>query len=389
MLVGCGDAEIAPPRADRTDTSADVGDRAAALVRRLADALAAPDDLRSDDLAAPNAEARAAVATMGRNAAALRLTGVSLDLVDTLEPTPAQRERWPEADLVARVDAAWRLPEDSTSTSLETEIVLDAPGGVPRILGADSGERRALWLTDSVTVARGPEVVVVSAAGPAQDLLPLAQRAVVDVRRVLPRWQGPLVVERPADQAGLDALIGAEPGAYAGIAAVTTTSDGAPSGEGPPRVYLNPAVFDGLGDQGRQVVVSHEAVHVATAGGAPDMPAWLTEGFADYVALRYAGIGVEVAAGQALADVRADGPPERLPTAEDLSTTAEGLGATYESAWTAVRHLGELYGQARVVAFYDAVSGGMPVARAFQRVLGTTEAAFVRSWRADLVELAG
>lgn len=389
LLVGCGDTEIAPPEAQRSGTTADVGDRAATLVRELSDALAGPGSFSPGGFAAPTPEARRAVATMADNAAALRLSGVRLELIDTTDPTAEQTERWPEADLVARVDASWTLPEDGAPTRVETELVLSTDRGEPRLLAADSGARRALWLTDPLTVARSTSVLAVSAAGPAADLLPLAERARADVRRVLPRWRGPLVVERPADQAGLDALIGAEPGDYAGIAAVTTTSDGSASGEGPPRVYLNPAVFDGLGAQGRQVVVSHEAVHVATAGGDPDMPAWLTEGFADYVALRYAGIGVEVAAGQVLADVRADGPPRRLPTEADLSTTAEGLGATYESAWTAVRHMGELYGQARVVAFYDAVDAGRSVAQAFRSVLGTTEAAFVRSWRADLVELAG
>lgn len=388
-LTGCGDTEIAPPEAQRTGTSADLGDRADTLVRGLSDALDDPESLSPERWAASTPAARRAVATMADNATALRLQGVRLGLIDTTDPGAEQRERWPDADLVARVEATWTLPEDPSPTRVETELVLAADRGDLRVLGADSGARRALWLTDPLTVARGSSVLVVSAAGPASDLLPMAERARADVRRVLPRWRGPLVVERPADQAGLDALIGAEPGEYAGIAAVTTTSDGSASGQGPARVYLNPAVFDGLGAQGRQVVVSHEAVHVATAGGDPDMPAWLTEGFADYVALRYAGIGVEVAAGQVLADVRADGPPRRLPTEDDLSTTAEGLGATYESAWTAVRHMGELYGERRVVAFYDAVDDGRSVREAFRQILGTTEPAFVRSWRAELVELAG
>ena len=76
------------------------------------------------------------------------------------------------------------------------------------------------------------------------------------------------------------------------------------------------------------------------------------------------------------------------PTSADLDPKANGLGATYEEAWLACRFLGQAYGEARLIAFYRAVSGGDPQKRAFRRVLGTTEATFVRRWRADLTGLA-
>jgi len=118
------------------------------------------------------------------------------------------------------------------------------------------------------------------------------------------------------------------------------------------------------------------------------MPTWLLEGFADYVALRGTGIGVRTAAAQILARVRRDGPPDGLPTRADLAPTANGLGATYEEAWLACRFLGDRFGTATMVAFYDAVSGGEPVGRAFRTVVGTTQAAFTAAWRRDTAALA-
>jgi hypothetical protein len=98
---------------------------------------------------------------------------------------------------------------------------------------------------------------------------------------------------------------------------------------------------------------------------------------------------VATAASQILARIRKDGPPDHLPTAADLDPSATGLGATYEEAWLATRFLGREYGEARLVTLYRKVSGGLSVGDAFRQVLGTTEAAFVRRWRADLRRLAG
>jgi hypothetical protein len=42
-----------------------------------------------------------------------------------------------------------------------------------------------------------------------------------------------------------------------------------------------------------------------------------------------------------------------------------------------------------LVRFYEVVNGGTTVDQAFASVLGTSESAFVKRWRADLRELAG
>ena len=76
---------------------------------------------------------------------------------------------------------------------------------------------------------------------------------------------------RPAPTA-LDAALGAEPGQYAAIAAVTSgVGDDLDPGV-PVHVLVNPDVFGDLDGQGAQVVMSHEATHVATeAATEPDV----------------------------------------------------------------------------------------------------------------------
>jgi hypothetical protein len=169
---------------------------------------------------------------------------------------------------------------------------------------------------------------------------------------------------------------------------VTTTADGSLTPGAPVRVFVNPSVFDKLKQRGAQVVMSHEATHVATGATFASMPTWLLEGFADFVALDAAGVPVRVAAGQILARIRKSGLPKGLPTSADLEPTANGLGATYEEAWLACRFLAHEFGTARLVRFYHRVSDGASATEAFRSELATTERAFVARWRADLARLA-
>ena len=216
----------------------------------------------------------------------------------------------------------------------------------------------------------------------------LASRAVAQVRRTLPGWRGPLVVEVPRTKAQLDAALLAQPGEYDDIAAVTTTEDGSLASGAPVRVFVNPDVFGKLAERGAQVVMSHESTHVATGATFVNMPTWLLEGFADYVALNDAGVPVSVAAGQIL---RPD--PQARPAgraADQRRPRPDGQRARRDLrggvAGLPLPRPGVRRGQAgRLLP-----SGQRRHARERRsaRVLGTTEADFVRRWRADLAGLA-
>ncbi|MBO9520741.1 MAG: hypothetical protein J7518_04310 [Nocardioidaceae bacterium] len=388
-LVGCSeDASVPPPSATATSAAPDAGE-AQQVVADLEMALRAQDaaGAAKTGVAAAGPQLRAMVANVGK----LGLTDLGLRYVDTAALDPAAADRFGPSAWEAVVEVSYRLPRwDAQATRVETPFVLVPDGDGQRIaaVGAPGG-RTPLWMAGPVQVAAGERTLVISRSG----LTPyttLARRAVRDVGLVLHGWRGTLVLEVPASETELDQVLDAPQEQYANIAAVTAAVDGTLARGAPVHVFVNPRVFSRIGPRGSQVVLSHETTHVATgATFAVDLPTWLLEGFADYVALAHADIPVRTAASQILARIRKQGAPDHLPTAHELDPTATGLGATYEEAWLATRFLAAQHGEAKLVAFYRAVDRGTPVTTAFASVLGTTEAAFTKRWRADLLRLAG
>lgn len=389
-LTGCSsDTSVPPPSPPGESTSGRAGS-AQQTLSALQEALAVRDETAAGGLATP--AAAPVLASMARNAATLDLREISLRLVDDQAGLDEQESaRHGSGAWAATVELTYRLADwDVQPTRVETRVVLIPDDGRHLIAAIGGGDARTpLWLTGPVTALTSSRALVVARSGAAPRYLAYARQALVDVGRVLPEWRGRLVLEAPESEEQLHQALAAPVGQYANIAAVTTTVDGSLVPDAPVHVFLNPRVFDALGPRGAQVVVSHETTHVATEATLAEVPTWLLEGFADYVALAHAGIPVRTAAAQVLERVRKEGPPEGLPTAADLDPAAPGLGATYEEAWLAARFIAQEHGERRLVTFYDRVSAGTSVADAFRSVLGTTEAAFVTRWRADLLDLAG
>jgi hypothetical protein len=174
---------------------------------------------------------------------------------------------------------------------------------------------------------------------------------------------------------------------------VTTTADGSTRPGSPERVFVNPRVFDPLPASARRVVLRHEATHVAVAAAASDAPLWLTEGFADWVALADSPLPVRVLASQAAALVRTRGAPRHLPGPAEFAADAPDLGAAYESAWLAVRLIARTHGAPALLRFQRLADrearGEGGVQEAFRVALGTTPAAFTRAWQHELARVAG
>lgn len=389
-LSGCShDTSITPPPAPGDSTSG----RSVAAQRVLSDLV---DALQSGD-AAHAAEVgvgdgKQILQAMAGNVTALKLTDLSMRFVDDEQVLSAEdRDRYGSGAWAASVELTYRLSEwDANPTRLETRVVFAPATGGDLIAAVGGGDGRTpLWVDGPVTPLANGRALVVSRGKTGSNYLGLARQALVDVAKVLPGWRGKLVIEAPSSEDELDEALAAPQDRYSNIAAVTTTVDGSLVPGSPVHVFLNPQVFDGLGPRGSQVVISHESTHVATDATFQDIPTWLLEGFADYVALAHAGIPVTTAASQILARIRKDGPPDHLPTAAELDPSATGLGATYEEAWLAARFVSREYGERKLVAFYRSVGAGAKISDAFRTVLGTTEAAFVRHWRADLRDLAG
>jgi hypothetical protein len=167
------------------------------------------------------------------------------------------------------------------------------------------------------------------------------------------------------------------------------------------RVVINPKAFTALDPNGRQVVITHELTHVAARSSTVSpVPVWLSEGMADYVG--YSGIDLSRAriASDLLTLVRQGKGPAALPTADDFDPAKSKIATSYSASWLAVSRLVDLYGQAKVVSFYRAISGRLTVDKAaqldpdvialdaFRRVFGISEAEFVVGWKGYLHTLA-
>jgi hypothetical protein len=291
------------------------------------------------------------------------------------------------------VATTWRFQGvDAAPSHAEVTFQFRRDGDGVDIVGVGGGDLRTpVWLSGPVAVRRSPDSLVLDAgaAGRAADYEQRARIAVAHVRRVLPQWRGDLVVEVPAGSDGLDAALNAPPGEYAGIAAVTSSTDGSTAPDAPIHVFINPTVYNRLGATGAQVVMSHEAVHVATRAPNSVIPQWLLEGFADYVALRDVDLPFSVTAAQIIKQVRRDGAPRALPGAAEFGSADTHLGAAYESAWLACVVLADRAGEDALVALYAALHRGADLATELDSRFGWTEQAFVTAWRQRLAELAG
>lgn len=361
---------------------------AASALHRLERAVVALDPARVEDLAPDGDEdARALLDALVDNARDARVGEFSLRYVDETGPVR------PDGTWTAAVEATWAFRGfDDAPARSEVSFTFVQEGGEVRVAGIGGGDRRSpVWMTGPADIRRTPRTLVVVADGAADvaGIARVVRRAVPTVQAVLPRWRDGLVVEVPRSAEALHQALDGDPGSYDAIAAVTTTVDGSLAPEAPVHVFVNPRVFGGLRPEGAQVVMSHEAVHVATDAATSSMPLWLLEGFADYVALREVPLPIGTTAGQIIRQVRRQGPPAHLPGPEEFDTAATHLGASYEAAWLACRLLVEIGGQARLVRFYEKVDDGVGVDAALGAEFGIDQRGLTDRWRAYLVEIAG
>jgi hypothetical protein len=345
-------------------------------------------DRRSAREFAPAGDQRAAalLASVVDNARSLRVDDLTLRYVDE------EGALAPDGSWTAAVDATWRFAgfDDAPARAEVTLRFVDAGDRVALTGVGDDGNRAPLWLSAPLQVRRtaGTLVMAAGSAAQADAYARRATAAVPVVRRVLSDWRPRLVVEVPGSAAALDRALAADPGRYANIAAVTTTVDGSVDPDAPVHVFVNPDVFGRLEPRGAQVVMSHEAVHVATDAATSDLPLWLLEGFADYVALRDLDLPLSTTAGQVIDQVRRDGPPDHLPGSAEFDTTTTQLGAAYESAWLACRLLAQTGGEGALLRLYRLVDGGRALGPALRATFAMTPAELTRAWRRSLSDLA-
>ena len=256
---------------------------------------------------------------------------------------------------------------------------------------------RALWDRGPVVAERVGDVLVLGrpkARRLLKNVATLTAAAVPRVDRVWGKdWRRGAVLVVPTSGSEMSELLGSEKD-LSQIAAVATAELGGDSGEFDPsgdRILVNPDTFGRLGQLGRRVVLTHELSHVATRRATgPAVPAWLAEGFADYVGYQDVDLPLALSARELRKDVRAGKLPTALPKDDAFDGGNPALAQAYEQSWLAVRLLAAQLGEDALLRFYRAVGArrGVEAAQAVEEALkaelGTTTAALTRDWIASL-----
>ncbi|XVX18846.1 hypothetical protein ACQP1U_10890 [Actinomycetota bacterium] len=317
----------------------------------------------------------------------------------------------PEGAATAGPDGSWRVPVrgemqlrgyDLGTRPFAGSVTMQRRGGAWQIT-SESASKGGLWALPggAVSTVTGQHSIVIGQGGRARlgTLAAQADRAATSVAGSWGRSGAEpvrLVVIAPQTADGARAALGVGP--PDGVAAIT---DGPlPAGRPAPadRIVLMPDAFGALTPEGAQMVLTHETVHVAMRAEADrTAPLWLVEGLADQAGYAETGRATDEIAGSLLDQVRADGPPDRLPTDAELeSAGGEALSRIYTSAWLAVLTLDERHGKGtaqRVYAATTRTASGTTAVDAVEAALAevaqTTTAELTRQWRERLVELAG
>ena len=282
---------------------------------------------------------------------------------------------------LVRRPGGWRLADDTDGVN--TFQMWDLPG------------MRVLRGKDGIVIGNAPELRM-------REYQTIADSAVRRVDGVWGKdWNSRVVILTPATNEEFARLLSRS--SVKGLDQVAAITQGViESGQRAQgdRVVINPRAFTALQPIGRRVVISHELTHVAARSSTTSpVPIWLTEGMADYVGYSGLDLSRQRVASDLLASVRAGKGPTALPTDRDFDPTRTTIAPSYSESWLAVSRLVDLYGQAKVVAFYrvvasapstDGVAPGpdAAAASAFPHSFGVTEARFVIGWRHYLSTLA-
>lgn len=287
----------------------------------------------------------------------------------------------------AEVAVGWAVQGDRTSSDQTVWLTVTPAADGLLFAGTADGPREPhptpLWWLEPTEVESGGLSTVIGGAQVGLDTwTKRADRAARAVDRQLgdrADWNRRLVLIVPSNVGLLEKMLGVEAGDRDALAAITVP-DGSRSAA-PDRIVINPTTSVRQTALGIDVLLAHEAVHVATA--SPDSPApdWLVEGFADHIAYRAYPEAARSAIDQLLDDVADNGPPDGLPTGDDFRTSGRELERHYQHSWSMCRFLADRFGVKRLYEYYWAIDGGSDLQRAAAASFGVDHDQLVRDWR--------
>jgi hypothetical protein len=228
--------------------------------------------------------------------------------------------------------------------------------GKPLVVPAQDDPATDPWDLTSIQVAVGDDALVVTDAATsrrAQDLLVAVEDGISDVARAVPLdWSRTAVVYAFREPGVLASYASVPGGNLQHLGALSyplrVPGDGTPVGS---RIALLPGALD-AGPQTVARIIRHELTHVAVGDHADDVPTWLSEGVAEYVAAlpipasrrRIATVAVE----------RAEAGDVVLPDAATFNDDQQALH--YAVAWMACDYLAATRGPAVLFRLMEAMT---------------------------------
>jgi len=290
----------------------------------------------------------------------------------------------------------YRLPMDAAAATFREDLALQHTDTGWRIVSEHSIGRKPVWELGAISQLIGKHVTVIGidqTSATLQRYASIADAVIPDVTRAWGSdWAQRLIIVVPKTIQQVETGLGRSVESLRDIAAVTSMET-ASGDQGSPRIWLNTPTMQGLSSLGREIVLRHEVVHVATGSGSTDAtPLWLEEGLAEYIGYENTGVSRAVAAGDAIDALRDGHKFTALPTADDFS--GAGLAIAYEGALIACDELADDGGLASLVKTYRLTAQGTGssdenVAAAIHQVYGLSLDEFILHWDARLHQLAG
>lgn len=371
-----GVPEPAPPSASASQARAPAVDTAAALRRVL--------DRRARTVLAGDEEAFVSLLTRDRG-----LRAAEQQYWDNLAQLPVTElgYRLVRGSLVRRgsrveavVEVRMRLGQYDDAPELRRVAMTfrnTARGWLLREVG-HRGHGAQPWDLLPVVVRTRPGVLGLFDAGSvhaAADLLDSVARGLADVSARFPRdWAGHVVFHAPSDLTFLSTLEHVPGGDPDRVDAVTVPVPGeaAPVAH---RVLFHPRVVEAAGPD-RDRLVRHELAHVAMGDLGPAVPAWLSEGIAEYVSV------------QAVPAERRGLTPDAIDATvrglaglpDDAGFDGDRSAANYGIAWWACEVIARSWGEPVLWSLLDAYDRADPSERPgmLHRVLGVSERRLAR-----------
>ena len=333
--------------------------------------------------------------------ARLPVTRLAIGTVRTSEVTGR-----PDATaFLATVTTSYRFAGyDTGNRTAETGYLIRRGAAGWRIAGTDEAQggssARLPWEMPGADVVRTARALVVGSVERAE-LARVSARAERAVDVVDGVWTAPwprrLVVLAPAEEPDYRAQLSSPGDADGQVAAVTDGSSGLDGLAHADRVVLDPTAMAALTTDGRAVVLTHEALHVAMrASVAGRVPLWVSEGYAEVAGYRAPTTPLAPArvVGALRDEVARRGLPAALPDDAVFGASSESIAPAYNEAWVAMTMLLERLGPRGLTGFVTAAATrgseaevAPATARALRTRAGVELAAFTAQWRRRVAAL--